>query len=105
MGWPDGPTFEAATTVRAHVRQDRVDAVAAERALIRADHRVGRVGRERAVAVLAGGSEFQHGRIMPRSGPGQIDQAGVRGIAPTVCAIERATLAGAELVCGPPYWL
>src|SRR3954453_3441012 len=38
---PDGPPFETASTVRAHVRQDRVDAVAAERALDRADHRVG----------------------------------------------------------------
>lgn len=56
--------FEAATTVRAHVRQNLVGAVAAERALVRADHRVGRVGRERAVAVLARGSEFEHVRFI-----------------------------------------
>jgi hypothetical protein len=87
---PDGPPFEAATTVRAHVGQDRIDALSAERALVRADHRVGRVGPERAVAVLARGSELEHVRIVPRSGPAQIDEAGVRGIAPTVCAVAGA---------------
>jgi hypothetical protein len=35
-----------------------------QRALVRADHRVGRVGRERAVAVLARGSELEHVRII-----------------------------------------
>jgi hypothetical protein len=60
MGGADGPTLEAAATVRAHVGQDRVNALAAERAFICAVHRVDRGGRERAVAVLAGGPELEH---------------------------------------------
>jgi hypothetical protein len=67
MGGPDGPTFEAATTIRAHVRQDRGDAVAAERAFICTAHRVGRVGRERAVAVLARGPELEHVAVWHRA--------------------------------------
>jgi len=67
MGGPDGPTFEAATTIRAHVRQDRGDAVVAERAFICTAHRVGRVGWERAVAVLARGPELEHVAVWHRA--------------------------------------
>src|SRR4051812_29440130 len=54
--WPCGETTAA---IRADVAQHRLDAVAAERALETADHRVDRFRWQRAVAVFAGGTELQ----------------------------------------------
>ncbi len=55
------PRHEAAPAVRAHVAEHIVDARSAERALVGTDARVGRVRRQRRVAVLAGRPELEHG--------------------------------------------
>src|SRR5215510_15164245 len=60
-GRPDGPRNEAAATVRTDVAQHLLDARGAEGALVGADARLGRLGWQRAVAVLAGRSELEHG--------------------------------------------
>ena len=57
---PYGPRSETAAAVGADVREDLLDARRTERAFVRADTRVGRIGRQRAGAVLARGPEFQH---------------------------------------------
>ena len=56
---PDRPRGESSTAVRADVPQDGVDTLAAERALERADHRVGRRRRQIGIAVLAVRAEFE----------------------------------------------
>lgn len=58
---PDGSGHEAAATVRTAIAQDPVHAGRTECAFIRADTCFERVGWQSRVAVLAGGSEFQHG--------------------------------------------
>ena len=50
-----------AATILTDISQNAFDARIAEGALIGADARVKRVGRQRLVAVLAGRSEFKHG--------------------------------------------
>ena len=58
--WPDWSGNKSTTTIRADVLQDVIDTSGAERALVGADARLKRVGRQRLVAVLAGRSEFEH---------------------------------------------
>src|SRR5690349_21306780 len=53
-GGPDRPALEVAAAVGADVVEALLDAVGAERALVGADPRVGGVGRQVAVAALAG---------------------------------------------------
>jgi hypothetical protein len=57
----DRSRHKAAPAVRADVFQDVIDTRGAKRTLISADARFKRVGRQRLVAVLASGSEFEHG--------------------------------------------
>lgn len=59
---PDGSGHEAAATVRTDIAQDPVHAGRTERAFIRADTCFERVGWQSLIAVLARGSEFQHGK-------------------------------------------
>src|SRR5579885_945318 len=58
------PRHEAAAAVGAYIEHHVLDAVAAERALVGADPRLRGIGRQRAVAVLAGGAQFQHATIL-----------------------------------------
>jgi len=51
---------KSAAAVRAHVLQEVVDTRRAKGALVCADARLKRVGRQCFVAVLAGWSEFKH---------------------------------------------
>jgi hypothetical protein len=67
-GRTDRSGDEAATAVRAHVVQDVRDTRSAEGALVRADHCVGRAGREIGGAVLADGAELQHAAIVAAGG-------------------------------------
>ncbi len=57
---PDWSGNKSATAVRADVLQDVIDTRGAERALVGADARIKRVGKQRFVAVLTGRSEFKH---------------------------------------------
>ena len=59
-GRPDWPWSETATAIRTDVYHDRVDAGRAERALIAANARFERIGRQCLVAVFARRSEFKH---------------------------------------------
>ena len=54
------PRGKSATAIGTHIVQHMVDTTCAERALIRTDARFGRFGRQRLVAVLAGGAQFEH---------------------------------------------
>lgn len=56
----NGPWHKAAAAVRANVVQDMLNAACAERALVRAYPRVGRVRGQVAVAVFAIRSKFEH---------------------------------------------
>src|SRR5262249_26570809 len=56
----DGPRRKVAAAIRADVVQHVGDACGAERAFVRADARLQRGGRQRLVAVLAGGSQLEH---------------------------------------------
>src|SRR5512134_3714358 len=58
---PDRPWCEASAAIGADVLQHFIDAGGAERALVAADPRLERIGRQRVVAVLTGRSEFEHG--------------------------------------------
>src|SRR5262245_37095886 len=58
-GRPDRPGREAAPAIGADVLQHLIDACSAEGALETADHRIGRLRRQRPVAVLAGRSQFK----------------------------------------------
>src|SRR6185503_15366857 len=75
---PHRPRHEAAAAVRAHVPQHVLDAVATERAFVGADPGFRRGGRQRAVAVLAGGPELQHGQ---RRRPGDFRTSGLTTLA------------------------
>ena len=57
----DGTGNKSAAAVRADISDDGFDTRRAERAFIRADARFKRIGRQRLVAMFAGGSEFEHG--------------------------------------------
>src|SRR5258708_4752601 len=57
---------EAPTAVRANVFQNTRDARIAKRAFERADHRLGRLGRQFLVAVLTCRSQLEHGSILCR---------------------------------------
>src|SRR6185503_8060400 len=89
---PDRPRLEAAAAVRAHVVEDFVDARGAERALVRADAGFARSRRQRLAAVLAGGSQLEHGP--PSGGRGRERGNGSRrcaiGADVTVAATEDA---------------
>lgn len=54
------PRHEASATVGAHVVQQVIDTGCTERALVGTDTRVKRIRRQRRVAVLTGGPQFQH---------------------------------------------
>src|SRR4051812_14330805 len=60
---PDRPRDEPATAVRADVAQDAIHAAGAERALVAADARVGRVGGQVRAAELAVGAKFEQRRL------------------------------------------
>jgi hypothetical protein len=62
---PDGSGNKSTTTIRADVLQDASDTSGAECALVGADARLKRGGRQRLVAVLAGRSEFEHAAPLP----------------------------------------
>jgi len=62
--WPDRSGHEAAAAVRADILKDVINARSAERALIDADPRFKRIGRQRLVAVLTGRSEFKHATFL-----------------------------------------
>src|SRR6185503_9301367 len=57
---PDRPRREAAAAVGADVVEYRLDAGDAKRALVTANARVGRIRRQRLVAVLARWPELEH---------------------------------------------
>lgn len=57
---PDWSGNKSATTIRADVLEDVIDASGAERTLVAADARLSRIRRQRLVAVLARRSEFEH---------------------------------------------
>src|SRR5581483_1569352 len=63
----DRARLEPATTVRAHVGEDGVDAGRAKRALIGADAGRGRVGWEVDVALLAVRTKLEGHRVVPFS--------------------------------------
>jgi len=56
----DGPWYKASAAVRADIAQDLIDVESTERTFVCADACFSRVRWQRLVAVLAGGSEFQH---------------------------------------------
>ena len=62
---PDGPRNKAATAIRADVAQHLFDTGGAKGALVGADARFQRIGRQRFVAVLAARPEFKHGASFP----------------------------------------
>src|SRR5438552_2355 len=62
----DRARHKAAAAIRADVEQRMLDAIGAERALITADPRIGRVGRQILVAVFAIRPEFEHAPPLPR---------------------------------------
>jgi hypothetical protein len=64
---PDRSGRKATAAVRADVLKDVIDARGAERALIGANARFKRIGRQRLVAVLTGRSEFKHAVMRCRS--------------------------------------
>src|SRR4051812_1100386 len=66
---PDRSRREAAGAVGAHVPQDGLDTRRAERALVAADARLGRVRGKRLRAVFAARPELQHHLILPASLP------------------------------------
>jgi hypothetical protein len=57
------PRNEPAAAIGADISQNLFDTGHAERALIRADHRLKRLRRQRLIAMLAGWSEFKHGAL------------------------------------------
>ena len=61
---PDRPGTKTTAAIRADVVQDVLDAGTAEGAFKRTDHRVRGIWRKRCVAVLASGSQFEHGNVL-----------------------------------------
>ena len=59
-GRADRAGGEAAAAVGAHIEENALHAIGAERALIGADVRRGRGRRQGDIAVLASGAEFEH---------------------------------------------
>src|SRR5580765_2336381 len=59
--WPDGPRTKASAAIRADIVQDVLDAGTAKGAFKRANHRLRGIRRKSRAAVLASGSQFQHG--------------------------------------------
>ena len=59
-GRPDRARREVSAAVRADAREVPRDARRAERALVGADHRIGRVRRKRRLTALAGWSKLEH---------------------------------------------
>ena len=57
---PDRPWNKSTATVRADIVQDILHATGAESAFLTADARFEGIRRQRGVAILAGGSEFEH---------------------------------------------
>ena len=64
LRWPDWSGNKSAAAVRADILQDVIDTRGAEGALVGADARFKRVGRQRLVAVLAGRSELKHAAFL-----------------------------------------
>src|SRR4051812_5499927 len=60
--WPDRPCAKTAATIRADVPENIFHARAAEGAFEAATHGFRRIRRKPCVAVLAGGSQFEHDR-------------------------------------------
>ena len=58
--WPNWPGTKTTAAIRANIAQNAFDAVAAESALERANHRFGGIRRKFPVAILTGGSQFEH---------------------------------------------
>ena len=87
---PDRAWGKTAAAIRADIVQDGFDARTAEGTFKRANHRIRGTGRERRVAILAGGSEFEHGGwsyLVRRDSnrlPGARTRAAAPGIAPTI---------------------
>ena len=65
---PDRTRLKAASAVRAHVVEHALDAARAERALVRADPRLRRAGRQVLVAELAVGPKLEHPENRASSG-------------------------------------
>src|SRR6266478_9230697 len=63
--WPDRARHKAAAAIRADVEQHALDAIGAERALVAADPRIGRVRRQILVAIFAIRPEFEHALPYP----------------------------------------
>src|ERR1043166_2046291 len=64
LRWPDRSGSKSAAAVRADVFQDGSDTCGAKSALVGADARFERIGRQRVVAVLTGGSELEHAQCL-----------------------------------------
>jgi hypothetical protein len=64
MGRPDRPVLETSSATGADIVQHAIHAVSAKSAFVTADACLGRIRRQRLVAVFAGGSEFKHGCIL-----------------------------------------
>src|SRR6266478_5125474 len=64
--WPDRARHKAAAAIRADVEQHALDAIGAERALIAADPRIGRVRWQILVAIFAIRPEFEHAPPLAR---------------------------------------
>jgi len=64
VGRPDWPGTKTSATVRTDIVQDAFNAVTAESAFKRANHRVSRIGRKRRIAILASRSQFEHDRFL-----------------------------------------
>src|SRR5579862_72373 len=62
---PDRPRREIAAAIRTGAVEPVINAVAAERALEGADHRVGRVRRQIFAATLAAWTQFKHRLFLP----------------------------------------
>ena len=60
--WPNWPRTKPAAAIRTDIFQNGFDTRPAKRAFKRADHRLRRIWRQRPIAILTSGSQFQHGR-------------------------------------------
>src|SRR5262249_23706318 len=79
---PNRPRLETTAAVRAHVVPNLVDALRAERALVRADARIGSIRREVLVAELAVRTEFEHrqsAQLRPFAAHARIDSVNGAG--------------------------
>ena len=61
FAWSNRTPAKSAATIGTHILQQVLYTRSAEGAFEAADHRLNRVRRKRGVAILASGSEFEHG--------------------------------------------